>query len=107
MFGTRGGGSGRGGRRGDGGLAAGRLLVGHGGAAVQLGVDKAAAAPDVVHTPPPRQAPPPPLVGQSQREAGRGLLRDGADALVAEATLQDVLGCRGRREGGGGREKGR
>ena len=98
MFGPRGGGGGggRGGRRGDGGLAAGGLLVGHGGAAVQLGVDEAAAAPDVVHAAAPRHAAAPPLVGQRQGEAGRGLLGDGADALVAEATLQDVLGWGGR-----------
>ena len=71
-------------RRSGGGLPAGGFLVGDGGAAVQLGVDEAAAAPDVVHTAGRGEATPPPLgVGVGEGEAGGVLLRDGGDALVA------------------------
>ena len=73
------------------------LLVGDGGAVVQLGVDEALAPADVVHAARqrplgPRQRP----VGQ--RVAGR-LLGDGGDTLVAEVPVQRVLTW-GKRERG-------
>jgi len=81
------GGSGRGGHRGDGWLPAGGVLVGDGGAVVQLGADETATPPDVVHAP---QGPPGEGLGEG--EAGGVVLQDGGDALVAKATVHDVLG---------------
>lgn len=70
------------GSSGGGGAPAG-LLEGHGGAAVQVSVDEALAAPDVVHPPQGR------VSSVRQGEAGL-LLRDAADALVTKVTLEDV-----------------
>lgn len=76
-------------RRSAGGAGCSRLprrcfLVGHGGAAVQVSVDEALAAADVVDAAEGRVA------SVRQREAGL-LLRDGADPLVTQVSVQKLL----------------
>ena len=79
----------RNGSRGGGGRLFGRcFLVRDGGAAVQVGADEALAASDVVDTADRR------VSSVRQREAWL-LLCDGADALVAQVSVQDILPCSG------------
>lgn len=72
------------GRAGGGRLFGRCFLVRDGGAAVQVGVDEALAASDVVDAADRR------VSSVRQRET-RLLLRDGADPLVAQVSVQDVL----------------
>lgn len=68
------------------------FLVRDGGAVVQVGVDEALAASDVVDTADGR------VSSVRQRET-RLLLCDGADTLVAQISVQDVLPCSGDQTG--------
>ena len=76
------------GRGGRGRLLGRCFLVRDGGAVVQVGVDEALAASDVVDAADRR------VSSVRQRET-RLLLCDGADSLVTQISVQDVLPCSG------------
>lgn len=76
------------GRAGGGGLLGRRLLVRDGGAVVEVGVNEALAASDVVDAADRR-------VSSVRQGITRLLLRDGVDPLVAQVSVQDVLTCSG------------
>lgn len=75
-------------RAGGGRLLGRRLLVRDGGAVVEVGVDEALAASDVVDTADRR-------VSSVRQGITRLLLRDGADPLIAQISVQDILTCSG------------
>lgn len=81
-------GGGRGGSSGGGGLLGPSFLVRDGGAVVQVSVDEALAPSDVVDAADGR------VSSVRQRET-RLLLRDGADPLVTQIPVQDVVACSG------------
>lgn len=77
---------GGGGGGGGGGLFGRRFLVRDGGGVVQIGVDEALAASDVVDAADRR-------VTSVRQRVMRLLLCDGADPLVTQVSVKDVLPC--------------
>lgn len=85
-------GGGGGGRAGGSRLFGHRLLVRDGGAVVQVSVDEALAASDVVDAADRR-------VSSIRQRVTRLLLRDGADSLVTQVSVQNVRTCSGDETG--------
>lgn len=92
-------GGGGGGRAGGSRLFGHRLLVRDGGAVVQVSVDEALAASDVVDAADRR-------VSSIRQRVTRLLLRDGADSLVTQVSVQNVRTCSGDETGATSQQEG-